>query len=99
MQNKWYGDDLDIVKWGILFSLAKKYRKEIIIQVAYYRQAERKKFYLEIDKTKRQIPDEIVTHFSDEKDLRNICGVRSSVEVALVPDVITTRKMYQKKSN
>jgi len=37
VKDKWYGDKRDLVKWGILLTLAKMFSARRILQVAYYR--------------------------------------------------------------
>jgi hypothetical protein len=37
VKDKWYGDNRDLVKWGVLLLLAKRYAAGRIVQVAYYR--------------------------------------------------------------
>lgn len=37
MRDRWYGDNYDLVKWGILLKLADLYHASKIVQVAYYR--------------------------------------------------------------
>lgn len=38
MQDRWYGDNRDIVKWATLVHLAQECRIEHVLQVAFYRQ-------------------------------------------------------------
>jgi hypothetical protein len=35
MRNQWYGDHRDLLKWGVLLHLARKYHLELVIQIAY----------------------------------------------------------------
>ena len=37
MRDRWYADNRDLIKWGVLFRLAEKYEAERIIHVVYYR--------------------------------------------------------------
>jgi hypothetical protein len=37
MQDQWYGDKRDLVKWGTLLELARKYQVTQILQVLYHR--------------------------------------------------------------
>jgi hypothetical protein len=37
MRDKWYVDNRDLVKWGILLRLAERYAAKHILQVLYYR--------------------------------------------------------------
>ncbi len=39
MRDKFYGDNRDIVKWGVLPELSERYKCAEILQVLYYRPA------------------------------------------------------------
>lgn len=61
MKDKWYGDNRDLVKWGVLVELANQHGASKIVQVAYYRPEARPE--IEIDGSKYPIPDAVVRHF------------------------------------
>ncbi len=37
MQDIWYSDNRDLIKWGTLFNLAEKFEASQILHVAYFR--------------------------------------------------------------
>ena len=71
MKDKWYGDNRDLVKWGVLLQLARRYSASRIVQVAYYRPE-----IIEIDGCKYPIPDAVTRHF--RRDLMDIDRLNSS---------------------
>jgi len=40
MRDKWYADNRDLVKWGVLLTLAERHAAKHILQVLYYRPTE-----------------------------------------------------------
>jgi hypothetical protein len=54
MQDKFYSDKRDLVKWAVLYRLAEKYQANIILQLAFYRPSEYAKILL--DGEERNIP-------------------------------------------
>jgi len=65
MKDKWYGDNRDLVKWGVLLQLAKMCGARRIVQVAYYRPET-----IEIDGKFYPMPSAVTGHF--RKDLTDI---------------------------
>lgn len=61
MKDKWYGDNRDLVKWGVLVELANQHGVSKIVQVAYYRPEARPE--IEIDGSEYPIPDAVAGHF------------------------------------
>jgi len=75
VRDRWYGDNHDLVKWGILLELADLYHASKIVQVAYYRPetikidsiAEQEAKELGADPRRsriRPISDAVIKHFS-----------------------------------
>jgi predicted methyltransferase len=62
MQDQWYGDKRDLVKWGTLLELAHKYKVNQILQVLYHRSNTWNP--IEIDGDFVPIPAEVIQHFS-----------------------------------
>lgn len=76
MQNKFYGDKRDIVKWGTLIHICRQWKVDMIIQVAFFRNdLERPK--LTTNSGDVSIAEEVWSHFG-----RNITQVRSLGELA-----------------
>ncbi len=37
MQDRWYGDNRDLIKWGVLLRLAATFEASRILQIVFYR--------------------------------------------------------------
>ncbi len=72
MRDCWYADKRDLVKWGVLTVLAKKYEATDVLQIAYCNPSEYSQ--IEVDGEKYSIPDEVLSHFRDIKKVKNITG-------------------------
>ncbi len=76
MQDRWYGDNRDLVKWGTLFELARRYEAKQILQILYYRRAK-----IEIDGEVVEIAKEVTHHFLRDVNLiRNLKVTTQSEE-------------------
>jgi hypothetical protein len=66
VRDRWYADNRDLVKWGVLLRLADMFQAQRILQLAFYRPREPGEFRrLTIDDKEYDIPDEVVAHFRD----------------------------------
>ena len=79
MRDLFYGDDRDLVKWGVLLKLAERFGAARILQVAYFRH-EGRWAPLEIDGQECPMPGEVIRHFRDIRDIRrlNCLGFRAT---------------------
>ncbi len=89
MQNCWYADARDLVKWSILMHLADMNSASCILQIAYFQECSFPR--VELDSEERAIPEEVLRHF---RDVGNIKGLSSSVRVEVFDKVITDRERY-----
>lgn len=71
MRDLFYGDDRDLVKWGVLLKLAERFGAARILQVAYFRH-EGRWAPLEIDGQECPMPGEVIRHFRDIRDIRRL---------------------------
>jgi hypothetical protein len=78
MRDEWYGDKRDLVKWGVLLELERRYGAKHILQVLYYRRSEWK--LLEIDGDKVELNSAVLQHFRDPFSASKI-ACKSCVEV------------------
>ena len=97
MRDRWYGDNHDLVKWGILLKLANLYHASKIVQVAYYRPETIKIDSIAEEEAKElgadpgwsciyQMPDAVTNHFS--RSLMEITRLSSSsVQIQVVNSV------------
>jgi hypothetical protein len=73
VKDKWYGDKRDLVKWGVLLTLAKMFSARRILQVAYYRPDLPEEFLqLEIDGKEYTLPEEVKNHFLNISNIRHM---------------------------
>lgn len=89
MKDKWYADNRDLVKWSVLFHLARQYSAARIIQVAYYRPD----IYatIEIDGNPYSLPPEVINHF---RGITNITQIKSSVPIDVYDKAFENRQEY-----
>src|SRR6185295_983213 len=92
MRDKWYGDNRDLIKWGVLLRLAAIFDAKRILQLAFYRPWE---FVgrLEIDGQEWDIPEEVVAHF---RDLRTVGNLWSKARVTVFDPVFRDRVAHLK---
>jgi len=87
MQDKFYADNRDLVKWAIL--LAEIYHAHRILQLAFYRPSEFANVV--IGGTEQDIPSEVLAHF---RDLRKIEKLNSTIQVTVFYDLFENRDSY-----
>ena len=90
----WYGDNRDLVKWGVLLKLANLHGASRIVQVAYYRPET-----IEIDGVGYPMPDAVMAHFSRSvmDIVRLNVGDSPSVQINLVNSPLSSRDAYMRK--
>lgn len=71
MQDIWYADNRDLVKWATLYHLAHIFKGSRIIQIAFYRK-EKKFGKIIINGQDKEIPEEVISHFRDIHKIRDI---------------------------
>ncbi len=91
MQDRWYADNRDLVKWGVLLRLAEAFEVSRILQLAFYRPSAFGQIV--IDGQAQELPAEAIAHF---RDLRTIGGIRSRVSVTVFDPVFEDRYVYLK---
>lgn len=89
MRDSWYSDKKDLVKWGVLFRLAKLFDAPRILQVAYYRPSEWEDIV--IDGQQDNIPQEVIAHF---RDMRNVASINSNIRVTVYDPLFQNRDTY-----
>ncbi len=89
MRDKWYSDNRDLVKWGVLLQLAELYDIATILQVAYYRSTPWDG--IEIDGRVYPLPLEVVNHF---RNIKNIETLRSKAPVRVLDAPCHNRAQY-----
>jgi hypothetical protein len=85
MQDQWYGDKRDLVKWGVLVELARRHRLKHILQVPYKQNQDWSD--LDIDGESVKLPQTVVEHFRDPTSASKIsCSARIEVFPKLFDD-------------
>ena len=78
MRDEWYADKRDLVKWGVLVELARRYGAKQILQVLYHRPTKWEP--LEIDGEKVELSSAVLQHFRDPFSVSKIeCKCRIEV--------------------
>jgi hypothetical protein len=78
VRDRWYADNRDLVKWGVLLRLADMFQAQRILQLAFYRPSDFPP--LTIDDKECAIPAEVVAHFRDLRAAGNL-GAKVRVTV------------------
>lgn len=91
MKDKWYSDNRDLVKWGVLLQLAQLHDAVSILQVAYYRSTPWEEKSIEIDGRAYPLPLEVLDHF---RNIKNIATLRSDARVMVLDAPCHDRAQY-----
>jgi hypothetical protein len=89
LRDKWYGDNRDLVKWGVLLELAHRYQASHILQVLYQRPSTWER--LEIDGEQVQLPAAVVQHF---RNATSVSAMQCSARVDVVSETFGDRSDY-----
>lgn len=91
MRDQYYADNRDLVKWGVLLTLAESYSLEHILQVLYHRPS--KWADLEIDGKMFKMPSAVIQHFRNCKSITAICSP-DQIKVEVLADTFVDRQHY-----
>ena len=61
MRDTWYSDNRDLLKWGVLLTLAERFAAKHILQVLYYRSTDWAG--IELDGEQVPLPPAVIQHF------------------------------------
>jgi hypothetical protein len=89
VQNQFYGDNRDLVKWGTLLELAHRHEAKHILQVLYYRTNNWEPIVIDGEPVK--IADEAIQHF---RDVNLISNLKSSVPIEVLSKEFCNREQY-----
>jgi hypothetical protein len=89
MRDKWYGDNRDLVKWGVLLTLAERFEVQQILQVLYYRPTHWAG--LELDGEKVDLPPAVIQHF---RQVTAASAIQSSATIDVFANPFTNRERY-----
>lgn len=100
MRDKWYGDQLDLLKWGGVAQLVEAEGAGLVVQVAYYRSDE-EKFKLKTRKggceTENPLDETVVKHFKGSVKCIENLRLPASIEVFEEPWDGSDRSSYHGK--
>ena len=91
MRDKWYADNRDLVKWGVLLTLAERHAATHILQVLYYRPTEWA--YLEVDGEDVPVPAAVIRHF---RCASAVLAINAPVPIEVVADTFENREEYHR---
>lgn len=89
MKDQWYGDNRDLVKWGVLLHLARNHGASRIIQVAYWRPSAWP--LLQIGGDEYEIPDIVHAHF---RKLRAVTELSKEPQIQVINTEFSDRRAY-----
>jgi len=72
MQDQWYGDKRDIVKWGSLVHMAREYGTQSILQVAFFRLSNSKHVLQISEDCEVPLAPEVWDHFRDIRQIKRL---------------------------
>lgn len=91
MRDQWYADNRDLVKWGVVLTLAERYAAKHILQVLYYRPNNWP--HLEVDGEQIPLPESVTRHF---RQATAVSRIDASVPVELIADIFADRERYHR---
>jgi len=89
VRDQWYGDKRDLVKWGVLLSLASDYGADRILQIGYFRPTVWPP--LQIDGQERPVPESVLQHF---RDMRAVTALTIKPRIEVVTTPFGDRRKY-----
>src|SRR6516225_3691718 len=91
MRDKWYADNRDLVKWGVLITLAKRFGSKSILQVLYYRPTDWPG--LQLDGEDIPLPSVVLEHFRHAVAASTI---KSIAKIEVFSDHLKQRDSYHR---
>jgi hypothetical protein len=91
MQDKYYADRRDLIKWSVLIRVAEQQKVSRIIQIAYLRPST----FGMIDVAGQQweLPGEVLAHF---RNIRNVTALRTEIPISVFDRMFDDRATYRK---
>ena len=90
MQDKYYADDRDLLKWSVLIRLAEQYRLSRIVQIAYLRPSTFP--MIDIGGQQTELPPQVHTHF---RNIRNIITLHRDISISVFDRLFDDRRAYR----
>jgi hypothetical protein len=89
MRDKWYGDNRDLIKWGVLLELSRRHGAKHILQVLYFRKTDWGE--LEVDGELVELPTEVLRHF---RTATSISSITCPAQVETIAEIFRDRGNY-----
>lgn len=89
MRDKWYGDNRDLVKWGVLLELSRRFGCSHILQVLYYRSGMWAS--IQVDGEEVELCPDVISHF---RDVSASTRLHNSLTIEVISDEMRDRKNY-----
>jgi hypothetical protein len=91
MQDRYYADQRDLLKWGVLVLLARQHSLSRIVQIAYLRHGIFPN--IDLDGQEKQLPSEVSSHF---RNINNINSLRTGISISVFNEFFEDRLGYEK---
>jgi len=91
MQDKYYADRRDLIKWSVLIRLAEQYKLSRIIQIAYLRPSTFD--MIDIAGKQTELPPQVLAHF---RNIRNITALHTEISISVFDRMFDGRITYHK---
>ena len=96
MRDRYYADNRDLIKWGVLLRLAERYSAGRILQVAYFRPTAWP--CLRIDDDICTIPDNVIAHFRCCRNIEKIINREErQLRIEVISSPFSDRPKYLKE--
>ena len=89
MRDEWYGDNRDLVKWGVVLELARRYGAKHILQVLYQRPSVWEP--LVVDGEQIEVADAVLQHF---RCCTSVTAIQCQAAVEVVSENFEDRRIY-----
>jgi hypothetical protein len=90
MQDWYYADHRDLLKWGVLMLLARQHRLSRIVQIAYLRPSVFPK--IDLGGQEKELSPEVRLHF---RRINNITALRNGISISVFDEFFEDRKAYE----
>lgn len=91
MRDLWYADNRDLVKWGVLLTLAERYGAKHILQALYHRPTDWAQ--LEVGDEKVKLPEAVIRHF---RQATAISSIDAPCAIETIRDTFADRGEYHR---
>lgn len=91
MQDWYYADHRDLLKWGVLVLLARQHGLSRIVQIAYLRPSVFPN--IDLGGHEKELPLEVRSHF---RNVNNVTALRNGISISVFDELFEDRKAYEK---